>query len=285
MKLTHKLLNYLHRFISADPMQFLALRIAYDGTLQWSVEDKVLTLSASGGSGQSHVIDLTGYTVSGLGTYIAGLPGYSVPYADAGENGALSALVLLDGGADLASPKGDYLYGYTSLLFAFLEPIAAQLREAKQQIVQALLQLSTKTAGGEWLDEWGAYCGVARDLGESDGVYGPRICATILRPLGNNVAIESALRVINGGLSASVMDFDEITNNSYGLFDVNFSVSLAMLADLSPAQWSAKITAVVDGMRDAGTFLRNISIITPVQATVNIGAAVTSGSTVWIYPK
>src|SRR3546814_4396237 len=58
--------------------------------------------------------------------------------------------------------------------------------------------MSTKTAQGEWLDELGGYYGVPRIQGENDASYGPRIIAEVLRPRGNNVAMEAAIKVYTG---------------------------------------------------------------------------------------
>jgi hypothetical protein len=125
---------------------------------------------------------------------------------------------------------------------------------------------------------------VTRNPQELDGAYGARMIATVIRPLGNNVAIAEALRVINDGLAVTVEDYPVLTNNSYGLFDVNFSASVALLDATTTTELHASVSAIINPMRMAGCFLRNLSIITPIEATGYAGGVVTSGSTVWIYP-
>lgn len=284
MRLTQRLFSYLNRVFDKDPLQFMALRLRYNGGLVWSVADGVLTTRVTGGSGVNLSIALSGYTLAQLVAFLAAQPGYSVAYADTTPLINLSSLTLIDGSGDIGQNNGDHLNGYTSVLWSYIESASSELETAQGQIGQMLAQMSTNTAAAEWLDELGGYYGVPRLQGELDAQYGPRIIATVLRPLGNNVAIESALRVLNSGLSAKVTDVNVLTNNSYGRFDVDFSVSLAMLAVSSPAAWTAAITKTIDVMRDAGTFLRSITINTPVQATNYFGGVVFSGDTVRVYP-
>jgi len=286
MTLTQRLINYLHRVFDKNPDQFLALRIQCNGMgLTWTICDGVLTTKPVGGTALPLTINLRAYTVAQLAMLIAAQPGYTVLYVDSSARSVLSSQVLMDAAGNVGQTNGDHLYGFTSVLWAYMDANAEQLAEAGQQIGNMLQQMNTISAADMWLDYQGAFFGVPRNLGELDAQYGPRIIATVIRPLGNNVAIESALRVLNGGLAASVVDYDELVNNSYGLFDVNFAVSLTMLQVTTILGWQTAISTIINSMRDAGTHVRQINIETPVEAAPNFGAMVISGQTVWIYPS
>jgi hypothetical protein len=280
MRLTQKLLNYLNRVFDKDPVQFLALRLSYDGVMTWGVSDAVLTTAVTGGTGQALQVDLADHTISSLATFLAAQPGYTVLYVDSSELAQLSARVLLDGGADIATSNGDHLYGYTSVLWAYLEAVANELTIARQQIAQALRQMNTRTAEGIWLDELGGYYGVPRLAGELDGSYGPRIIAEVLRPRQNNVAIEEAIRVFTGqdttvtDVTAFAGSFPahngQITHNgaynyssvdlpAYGLFDVAYGYDLINGGSFEDFQ--QVITDLINRLRSAGTHLRALSLV------------------------
>lgn len=281
MRLTKRLLSFLHRVFNKDPVPFLALRLNCDGSgLTWAVSNARLTTVPVGGTAAPLDLDLTLYTVAELTNFLAAQPGYSVPYADTTQLSLLGSRVLMDGTGDVNTSNGDHLYAYTSVLWAYMEANAAELAAAETQIENMLLQMSTTTAEDIWLDELGSYYAVPRLQSEVDTVYGPRIIASVLRPLGNNVAIEAALKVINEGLPATVEDYDQIVNGSYGLFDVDFEVSLEQLAVTAYSGLILSIIDTIDRMRDAGTFLRRLAIITRVKSTYYIGAAVLLGETV-----
>lgn len=280
MRLTPKLLSFLPRFLQKDPDRFLALRLRYRwGAMKWTVSDAVLTTTVEGGSGQALSVDLTQYTLVELVDYLAAQPGYLVVYADNSERAQLSARVLLDGNGDQDASNGDHLYGYTSLLWAYLEAQAVELQEAKAQIDEAIAQMSTRTASGEWLDEWGSYYGVPRRPGEMDESYGPRIIAAILRPRGNNVAIEMAISEYTGQetrvrdvtqwsegfrLHDGSIDYDgsETHDSSavaqYGLFDVEYGYNLLSGTDFS--EFADIVRGLVARLRDAGTHLRALAL-------------------------
>ena len=280
MRLTEKLLSWIHRAIKKDPVRFIALRLRYStGAMTWKVQDCVLTTAVTGGPGQSLTIDLSQYTLSQLVSLLASKPGYSVSYADTSELSQLSARVLLDGEGDIATSNGDAIYGYTNLLHAFMEPMAAELSEAERQAKQAIRQMSTKTAEKEWLDELGGYYGVPRLSGETDSAYSPRIVAEVLRPRGNNVAIEAAIKTFTGQ-SAKVTDVviytnptpaydgteahnSTITHNAtaqprYGLFDVEYGYDLLNGGDIS--EFAQTVSGLISRLRDAGTHLRALTL-------------------------
>lgn len=283
MKLTRRLLSYLNRVFDKDPVQFLALRLSYTGgTMSWSIEDAVLRTTVHGGVGHNLEVDLSQYTVATLANYLAMQPGYSILALDTSDLAQLSARVLLDGGADIASSNGDHLYGYTSILFSYLEAMASELALARIQLGEMLKQMSTKTAEETWLDELGGYYGVPRLAGEVDASYGPRIIAEVLRPRGNNVAIALAIKAYTGQ-DSTVVDVVEYTSGAatfngavnfsggitysggglgtprYGLFDVRYGYDLINGAgDINT--FAATVRDLIGRLRDAGTHLRALTL-------------------------
>jgi hypothetical protein len=278
MRLTQKLLGYLNRVFDKDPKAFIGLRVNYAGGMTWSVSDEVLTTAVTGGPGNGLTIDLTQYTLQTLAEYIAGQSGYSVAYLDS-TKARLSATVLLDGAGDQSQSNGDHLYGYTSLLWAYMEAVARQLTDAETQVAAAPQQLNVVDGEGMWLDEIGSYYGVPRKAGELDVQYGPRIIAEVLRPRSNNIALENAIEAYTGQ-SASVVDviiyggaiplYDgTITHDGshthdggssplYGLFDVQYAYDLINGGDLTSFQ--ATVRAIIERLRSAGTHLRALAL-------------------------
>ncbi len=285
MKLTRKLVGYLNRVFSHSPAPVLAFRLRYDGAMSWRVEDGVFSTTVSGGSGSSLQVNMEMHTVASLAAYLAEQPGYSVPYVNPGSVGGLSARVLLDATGDQATSNGDNVTAYTSLLWAWLDPVARELKDAAEQIDQAVLQMTPQTASGEWLDELGMYYAVARATGEPDGLYAPRIIAEVLRPRGNNVAIASAVDAIAGGGVSRVDDAPlDATSNSYGLFDLDVSFSIEKLEQFGMNSTLDAALKVVARFRDAGTQLRKLRATVTYQVPVWISAAMVSGEDTYVAP-
>lgn len=278
MKLTQKLLGYLNRAFSRDPMQFMALRISYDGGMVWTIEDAVLTTTVTGGSGDSQVVELADYNLAQLANHFAALPGYSVPFQITGTASTLGARVLMDSAGDQAQSNGDHLYAYTSLTWAFLEASAYELKLAREQIYQMLRQMVVPTAEDEWLDEIGDYYNVKRQNEEADEVYGPRIIYEVIRPRNNNKAIEIAISQATGGLPSKVTDvtlpgdistaydgavdhdgsrlYNATSKYQRNLFDVEYAFDLEGSEDIAP--FTARVLGIIDQFRSAGTHLRQI---------------------------
>ena len=281
MRLTQKLLGYLHRVFDKSPKPVLALRLRYAGTgMQWAVSDGVLTTTVTGGPGAALTVNLADYTVRTLVSHLAAQPGYSIEYAGAAEVLDLSARALIDAEGDQDASNGDHLYAYTSLLWAYLEPFAAELKEIAYQIDQALAQMNMRQAEAEWLDEWGGYYGIPRRVGEVDADYANRIIIEVLRPRGNNIAIEMVAKEILGqGVTvkdvrlwgAAFPKYDSVISHNgaelydaalqpiYGLFDVEYVYNLESGADIS--EYALKVASVVNSLRDAGTHLRAVNLM------------------------
>lgn len=280
MRLTSKLLDFVYRALSADPDAFLALRLRYAGEMSWSVSDGVLKTEVVGGAGAPLSIGLAAHTFRSLANYLAAQPGYSVPFLDAGA-ADLSALALLDGSGNQDASNGDHLSAYRSLLYAYLEPVAVELQEARRQVANALEQMNLKTADAEWLDEWGGYYGIARDYagGEQDADYANRIVAEVLRPRSNNIAIAEAIREAFGQHAVvrdvrlwgdayprhdSAIDHDASETHrgqaipKYGLFDVDVDYDLLSGADM--LAYAGNVRKFVEKMRAAGTQVQSLAL-------------------------
>ena len=280
MLLTSKLLSFLNGVFDKSPQQFLALRLRYStGLMVWRVENAVLTTTVTGGPGSNLSVDLSAYTLTGLVNYLASRPGYTVEYADASELSGLSARVLVDASGNIGESNGDHLYGYTNVLWAWLEAAGKELTSARLQIAEMLKQMSLRTANGEWLDELGGYYGVPRLPSESDAAYGPRIVSEVLRPRGNNVAIEMAIKDFTGQTTtvtdvttygaATPVHNGAITHNAsatynaspeirYGLFDVRYGYDLINGGDVSV--FAATVQGLINRLRDAGTQIRTLTL-------------------------
>jgi hypothetical protein len=279
MKLTKTLLGYLNRVFNKDPLEFRALSIDYAGDgMTWTVADGVLTTTVSGGRGVDLSIDLSAYTLDALVSFIAAQPGYTTTYLSA-ENKALSALVLLDATGDISASGGGDLYGYSNVLWAYMEANAAELKAAEASIQSLASEMQTTTADTIWLDLLGIYYAVPRLTNESDASYGPRIIATVIRPASNNVAIEQAIETWTGqqatvtdvvlrGVTGNIYNgdhkhdgsikHDAVNTNVYGLFDVTYAYDLITGGDLSSFQ--STVISLVNTLRAAGTHMRSIAL-------------------------
>ena len=276
--LVGKLLGFLNRVWSRDPVDVLALRLTCDGAdLTWSVRANVLTTAPAGGTAAPLFIDLSLYTVTTLAAYLAAQTGYTVSYVDTGSVAGLSALCLRDQSGDVAASNGDHIYAATNPIYLLFGAIAQGLRWARSAIVQMLLQMQIPTAAGEWLDFHGKYYVVPRNLGEPDPSYSARIVPQVLLPKGNNVAIANVVsatfgqpvRVVdavtyaaprpqrNGTIQYDGTNLHQTVGSSptYGLFDIQVGQDILGTGDPLPA---AAVRAVVEKVRDAGTQLRSI---------------------------
>ena len=265
MKLTTKLFGFLNRVFNRDPGAVLAMRLSYDGSMVWTVADGVLSTSVIGGSGVALNIDLSQHTLSSLAAFLAAQPGYSTPYVTSdGTMLGLSALTLLDGSKSIDTSNGDHLEAYTSVTWAWMEPVAHELGVAEDMVSQAPRMMSVPTAEGEWLDLLGDYYAVPRLSGESDSQYASRMIASIGKPLGNNVAMEAAINTVTGGLQAKVVDVpaqpftSPYSGTSYGLFDVVYSIALDGGDTFDT--YTERVRAVVNSYRDAGTHMRSLTV-------------------------
>lgn len=279
MKLTKKLLGYLNRVFLKDPKAFPAIQVRYAGSsMAWSVSDQILTLTPVGGVGHALSIDLSAYSLLSLAAFIAAQTGYTVLFVN-GERANLSATVLLDSSGEQSAPGGDMFYGYTSLLWSYVEAIASELTKLQATVKASPSMMETQTSEGVWLDLLGALFGVRREPGENDTVYGQRIPSEVLRPKSNNVAIEMAIEQFTGQAVQVVnviaygtvhplydgsIDYDGSNDYSttqdpvYGLFDVAYGYDIISGGDFTSFQ--ATIAGIIERLRAAGTHLRALAL-------------------------
>lgn len=278
MLLTQKLLRLLNSVFDKDARAFTAFRIRHEsGRMRWRVEDHVLTGSVDGED--LFEVDLAGYTIRTLLEHLATLPGITVVSRASSEQIGLSAGALMDQLGDEATSNGDQVHAFTSVLWAYLDAMAVELREARRQIDEALLQMSAKTAEAEWLDEWGGYFGFPRKDGEADAAYSKRIIEEVLRPRGNNKAIEIGLRDVFGQ-DCKVIDLQRFGDvfpiydgalvhdgtylhnvdaiPYYGLFKIVIGYDLLGGEDISG--YINEVRSYVDTLRDAGTHLESVEL-------------------------
>lgn len=285
MRLTAKLIGYLNRVFDKDPAKVLAFRLRYSGTsMTWKVEDGALTTVVTGGSGVALNVPLASHTVATLCALLAAQTGYSVPYQDLSTFSGLSALVLLDGSGNQDESNGDHFYGYTSVLWAYMEAVGNELTLLRASITEAILQMAANTAAGEWVDEHGSYYNVRRGISEADAAYAARMISEVIKARGNNVAIAAALKSAVSAESVSVTDYDTITTSSggvqsYGLFDV--TVTSYVDTTMGPAE-DATIRQIIEAMRDAGTHLRTLKYIRKSTMILYAGAALKTGENVTV---
>lgn len=281
-KLTQKILIRLHRVFDKNPYPQLAFRLQYDGTgMTWQIANGVLTTTVTAGTGSDLSIPLSAFTVDSLAAMLGALPGYSVPFQDTSEYAQLGALVLMDGSNDINTSNGDHIYGYTNLLWAYIETVGAELGAAKAQIPNMLAQMTVPTAEDEWLDEHGSYYLVPRRADELDAAYAARMVQQVLQPKGNNVAIAMVIQALApDALNVRVIDsindlIFTITYNGliahngtahydaglgpdsgYGFFDVDFDYDFT--GSVTQDTYFDLIVDTVPNFRDAGTQLRGI---------------------------
>lgn len=278
MKLVEKLLGNIHSAFDKDAHSFVAFRARHvSDEFYWVVEENVLTGYV--GSEQIFSFNLIGRSIWDLVNLIGSANGMRVVYAADRNDLGISAATLVDGTYRQRESNGDNFRAYTSLLWAYLHAIAVELGIAKQSIQSMGDQLVVKTAEGEWLDEWGDYFGVTREADESDQDYGTRIIVEVIRPRGNNKAIEQALldyfgqqssvndlvrwgvlsgRYDNTGRYDGSILHDSNGSPEYGLFEVVIGYDLESGKDMQT--FGNQVRAFIEKMRDAGTHLDSLRL-------------------------
>jgi len=201
-----KLLGLLHRVFVRDPESFLALRLSYDGQMNWEVKDGGLITAVSGGSGSPLSISLSGHSIASLAAYIAAQPGYSTPYVDV-DNSSRSALILINSSGVQGASNGDHVYGFSSLLWVIIGAWAEALNDVKIALVSMVDQLNVTLAAGDWLNEWGWRFSNERIDGETDVEYSARLVAEVLQVRTTNKALEQVIFDATG-IVVDVVDID-----------------------------------------------------------------------------
>lgn len=278
-RLTEKLLQFIYSALNKSPEQFVAFRAQHaSGNFRYTILNYVLTCYV--GDSVKLTANLGDHTLLSLASAIGEMDGFSIVYRCDSDVMALSARVLMDGSGSQVESNGDCFYAYSSLLWVYLEAVGNELAEAEFGIEAMIDQMNLKTADGYWLDYWGEHYGVARIAGELDEDYSKRIVVEILRPRGNNKAIESAL-IERFQQNATVQDSPKYRNQVntfngtysfngaphyyngtadlyYGLFDV--VVAYDLLGGGSPNAFALEVRQFVEKFRDAGTQLQSLNL-------------------------
>ena len=189
-----RLLKYPHAAVfDTSPEAEPVLRLRSDAGLSWRVRDEVLSV-VSGDRSLSY--DLAALSVGQLAASLQ-QDGFDVGPVNPHFTG-LSATVLVEGAGDQLQSNGDRLTGFRSLLWILYSAYAPELREAGNQVQQALRQMVITQAEGEWLDLWGILYNTPRGIDEPDPDYQPRIPQEAFRIRVNALAIEQAIKDATG---------------------------------------------------------------------------------------
>ena len=278
-RLTEKLLGFIYSALNKSPERFVAFRAQHSsGTFRYTILNYEFSFYVNGAVVMSG--NLKDYTILSLAEALGRLNGMSIVYRSGQDVMALSACVLLDGTGNQAESNGDCFYAYESLLWVYLETVGTELCTASNSIDAMLDQMSLQTADDYWLDYWGEHFGVARNDGELDAAYNKRIVIEVLRPRGNNKAIEAAL-FERFGQNATVIDkpmyrsqtntfngsyffsgaphyYNATEDVYYGLFDVVAAYDL--LGSESPNAFAIEVRKFVERFRDAGTQMLSLNL-------------------------
>lgn len=189
MSTLKKLLKYPHSAVfDVSPDSALAFRIRKSGLFSWSADDEYLTLT----DGTETII----YTLSELtiGQLIAQLidDGFTVDGISP-EFAGRSALVLANSSGTETGDLAGQFWGFRSLLWVLFSAYSKEISKAKQQVGEAIRQMVTTQAEGEWLDEHGAMYNAPRRDGQQDANYAQYIPREAFRARVNALAIENAV--------------------------------------------------------------------------------------------
>jgi P2-related tail formation protein len=288
VRLTEKLLRYIYSAMNKAPESLVAFRArSQTGILRFTIKDYVLTCTVD----KVKILEqnLFEVTIDQLIEKLKSL-GLTIPYMESWEIRRLSATTLLDAESGQDKSNGDCFYVYTSLLWAYLEAVSVELASAKRAIVEMLEQMSIRGARDFWLDYWGKdHFGVPREDEETDEDYAVRIIVEILRPRGNNKAIDLIL-VETFGLDFDTVDYPDqhpTKGTRYGLFDININYDLEKtqsVAELGDREFEEKLLRLIESFRDAGTHLRALRFFITTYAYPKVGSVNISGESTRLYP-
>lgn len=184
-----RLLKYPHAAVfDKSPAAQLAFRLSHPDGATWRVADETLTVTAGDAR---HSYALAGLTFAELQSVLQA-DGFLVSALPATLSGR-PAIMLAEGSGDERQSNGDHLFTFTSLLWVMLSGYAVELREARDNVQQALRQMVLGQAEDIWLDLWGALYDQQRKPGELDAAFAPRIRREAFRLRVNAIAIEQAV--------------------------------------------------------------------------------------------
>lgn len=273
-RITEKLLSYLYSAFSGAPSKTAAFTLTHSNeAFAWSVAGYMFRGELDGEFLFEY--NLEHNSILELTWLLGNIPNLAVTGLS-GELKNLSACVILEG-----SGSSGPVPAYTAILWQMMETIGYELVTAGLSISDMLAQMSMQTAGAQWLDYWGAtHFGIPRVTGEADAAYAKRVLVEVLRPRGNNKAMELAI-LEQYGQSASIEDVYRLvspTNSHDGSFDRDGSrthsapdvqtqyglfkavIGFDLLGADNPSDFAASLRTFIDRFRDAGTHLTTLEL-------------------------
>lgn len=204
-----RILNNLPDYIDKDLNQSSGIFVSYFGTSGYlTIKHHRLSTTVQGGSGVGLSIDLTGYTIGTLVTYIGSQIGYKASLRDS-STASTSALSLIDVSnvSIIPNPPATQLMVFTNDLITVLMPMVWAIEDTEDHI-EALMpgELNINTADTLWLEAWGSlYGNIARQPSESDAAYSVRIKAEVTRSRLAKTSIENSI-FTELGIHATITD-------------------------------------------------------------------------------
>ena len=265
-----RIIGRLNRVFDHKPGATLALRIRSPGGLTWTVKDRVLVVSRPGAVDLK--VNLEGNTLLVVRDTLAAA-GVEIAYQAGPDILTLGGVALIQGHGDQDESNGDWLRIYTSLLWAWAEPVGRWLDTAKADIPKALRELVVPQSTGQWSDLWASYFGLGRGPGETDEHLNFRTAYDWRRPKSNPLAIELNIKTLLGANVTvrepwmemfTLSGGSELSGADHFPDAVEFCYHTAQLTSPDFQVWPP-ISAQADSDRPAGTiFLPPVTIPLPV---------------------
>lgn len=265
-----RLLQSVYSAFDKGHLGQIALRIYHPDSVVWRVAGRVLSLGNEL-SGITHTYDLKSRTLQALAEDV-NADGYSVIYLDPSVAG-LSSAALVAGSGMASISNGDAIYCYRSLLWGILDSIALELEGARDQIPEALRQITMTASEAEYLDLWGYYFDVPRKPGMSDADYREWIVKEVTRLRLSPGAIELAI-LEHTGFDVTILEpwkfiftYDESElDGDHRLFDGNLiDYHVIQPKAFTPVDWTV-VMPVIHRNRSAGVLVLGPEEITAYHA-------------------
>lgn len=257
----NRLLESVYRAFNKDHLGGVALRLYHSDSIAWRVAGRKLLLGTEV-AGLLHEIDLTQHTIAGLDQALEDTGGgYVLSWFDP-DVANLSAAALVAGEGVASQSNGDAVWCYRSLLWAILDSISLELEGARDQIPEALKQISMTESESVYLDLWGYYFDVPRLSGMNDADYREWIVKEVTRLRLSPGAIELAV-LEHTGFDVQILEpwqyiatWDESTyDGDHRYLDGNLiDYHVIQPRALEPTDWS-KVLPVIHRNRSAGVLV------------------------------
>ena len=245
-------------------------RIAGDGSVApakilditgqaWAVvgDSETLSLLSLGNLSTDGVgIPFGNMTISQLATALT-VYGFTATLLDASYSSA-PARGLFETVEQIGPTPINLLYP-TSLFYKEMQVYGWIQDEQHARIQSAVDQVDLSKAQDEWLDYWGSFFGAAREPGETDEQYGPRMFWQVIRPTQNNFALEMIVKEALGyevTITDAMSVYDTLTTDLQEKAPGRFLMDLTHDASLSSDDVTAMMTRTMALVRQykAGGF-------------------------------